>query len=871
MPYTPMMKQYIETKEKYKDCILFYRLGDFYEMFFDDAKTASNVLGLTLTGRDCGMESRAPMCGIPYHAADGYIQKLVENGFKVAVCEQLSEPGASKLVERDVIKVVTAGTVMDEKALDEKKNNYIVNIYGNVDSYSIAYLDITNGEFCCKDGKGFDEKYLTDFLVKLSPAEIICNEFTYLKFKNFSVYKYDILPKPNMLQSYAYDYDFSYKTLLKQFNVGTLQAFPFYDKRLAIIACGALIEYINQTQKRTLPHINSVEYIFDKGYMQIDSNTYKNLEIVRTFRDNKKVGSLLWLIDNTNTNMGARLLNLWLSKPLFDIGKINIRLDAVEELTKNLVARQNLIDNLEDVCDIERIVAKISYGNVSPKDLIAIRNTLKILPKFKNVLNGTESHLLCEYNKSILEFNELKTLIENAIVDEPPYLTTSGGFIKKGYNKELDEINNVFKNSKNWLINYEAEEREKTGIKSLKVGFNKVFGFYIEVSKSYINLIPYNYSRKQTISGGERFITQELKEMETQILGAEDAAIKLEQKLFSDIIQVLLRNTVALQNCAKALSNIDVLISLSVTATKNKYVRPNINNDGIIDIKDGRHPVIEALQKEQFISNDTYLDVKDNKVMVLTGPNMAGKSTYMRQIALITLLSHIGSFVPAKSANISLTDQIFTRVGASDNLIFDQSTFMVEMVEVAHILLNCTNNSLIILDEVGRGTSTFDGLSIAWAIIEFITQTKCVKTLFATHFHELTELENNYKGINNYRITVKELNDGIVFLRKIVKGSANKSFGIEVAALAGLPKSIILRAKEILKMLETRDINKDQNILQNLQDETKKENKVNKNLEFENDMVKQIDGLDVSNITPVDAFKFLLILKEQIENFKDNS
>ncbi|MCL1901321.1 MAG: DNA mismatch repair protein MutS [Firmicutes bacterium] len=867
MPYTPMMKQYMETKEKYKDCILFYRLGDFYEMFFDDAKTASGVLGLTLTGRDCGMENRAPMCGIPYHAADGYIQKLVENGYKVAICEQLSEPFKTKLVDRDVIKVVTAGTVMDEKALDEKKNNYIVNIYGEQGLFSIAYLDITNGEFNCLDGKDFDEKYLTDFLVKLSPSEIICNEFAYLQFKNFAVFKYDILPKPSMFVNYAYDYDFSYKALLKQFNVSTLQAFSLFNKRFAIIACGALIEYINQTQKRALPHINSVEYIVDKSYMQIDGNTYKNLEIVKTFKDNKKVGSLLWLIDNTKTGMGARLLNLWLAKPLYDIDKINNRLDAVEELSQNLIARQNLIDILESVCDIERIVAKISYGNVSPKDLIAIKNTLQCLPKIKNILGGTTSHILIECNKSILEFADLAALIENAIIDEPPYLTSAGGFIKKGYNKELDEINSITHSSKTWLINYEAEEREKTGIKSLKVGFNKVFGFYIEVSKSYINLTPYNYSRKQTIAGGERFITQELKEMETKILGAEDAAIKLEQKLFSDIILVLLKNTVALQNCAKALSNIDVLISLSLTATKHKYIRPTINNDGIIDIKDGRHPVIEALSKEQFITNDTFLDTNDNKVMVLTGPNMAGKSTYMRQIALITLLSHIGSFVPARYANISLTDQIFTRVGASDNLIFDQSTFMVEMVEVAHILLNCTNNSLIILDEVGRGTSTFDGLSIAWSIIEFITKTKNVKTLFATHFHELTELEKNYQGINNYRITVKELNDEIVFLRKIVKGSANKSFGIEVAALAGLPKSIILRAKEILKMLETADINKTQSRLQDVTDEKIKENTI-KNIEFENDIIKQIDNLDANTITPVDAFKFLLILKEQLENSK---
>jgi len=867
MPYTPMMKQYIETKEKYKDCILFYRLGDFYEMFFDDAKTASSVLGLTLTGRDCGMEQRAPMCGIPYHAADGYIQKLIESGYKVAICEQLSEPSQSKLVERDVIKVVTAGTVMDEKALDEKKNNYIVNVYGESDNFSIAYLDITNGEFYCLDGKGFDEKYITDFLVKLSPSEIICNEFSQVKLKNFAVFKFDILPKPGVFSSYAYDYDFSYKILLKQFNVHTLQAFPIFEKRFAISACGALIEYINQTQKRKLPHINSVEYIVEKTYMQIDGNSFKNLEITKTLRDNKKVGSLLWLIDNTKTNMGARLLNLWLTKPLYNIEKINNRLDAVQELTQNASMRQNLIDSLENICDIERIVAKISYGNVSPKDFIALKNTLQHMPKLKNILNAAESFILTECNKNILEFSDLANLIDRAIVDEPPYLITSGGFIKKDYNKELDELNHITHSSKTWLVNYEAEEREKTGIKSLKVGFNKVFGFYIEVSKSYINLIPYNYTRKQTIAGGERYITQELKEMETKILTAEETAIKLEQKLFSELISVLLKNTVALQNCARALSNIDVLISLSLTATKYKYVRPNINNDGIIDIQDGRHPVIEALSKEQFIANDTYLDTKDNKVMVLTGPNMAGKSTYMRQIALITLLCHIGSFVPAKSANISLTDQIFTRVGASDNLIFDQSTFMVEMVEVAHILLNCTNNSLIILDEVGRGTSTFDGLSIAWAIIEYITKTKTVKTLFATHFHELTELEKNYKGINNYRITVKELNDGIVFLRKIVKGSANKSFGIEVANLAGLPKIIITRAKEILKMLETADINKNQTNLQSAVNKT--ENATNKNIEFNKGIIKQIDELDVSNITPVDAFKFLLLLKEQIENYKD--
>lgn len=875
MPLSPMMKQYLKTKENYKDCILLYRLGDFYEMFYDDAVKVSAMLGLALTGRDCGMDERAPMCGIPYHAVDNYLYKLINNGCKVAICEQLTEPGVAKLVERDVVKVITAGTVMDEKMLDENKNNYIVNIYGVNSGFGLAYADISTGDFNCLEYNKADyEKFLTDFLIKLNPSEIICNEAVCLLAKDYAAVKYEILPKFNSYYEWTYNYDSSLKSLLNQLNVLSLKAFECEDKKLAISAAGSLIEYIKETQKRALSHINSIKYVKDKSYMTIDSNSFKNLEIMKTNRDGKKTGSLLWLIDNTKTNMGARKLVSWLEKPLQSISEINDRLSSVEELNENFILRENLIKLLGRIFDLERLVARISYGNVSPKDLIAVKNTLLNLPLIKAELNNVKSQLLSCCNEDIFEFKEIAELLQKAIIEEPPYLLKNGGFIKPGFSEELDEIKNASKNGKQWLINFEAEEKEKTGIKNLKVGFNKIFGYYIEISKNNIANVPYNYTRKQTIAGGERYITQELKEMENKILGAEELSIKLEQKLFNDIINTLSKNIVSLQTTAKSIAAVDALLSLSVTAIKNKYCKPQITNDGIINIKDGRHPVVEALLKnDQFIANDTYLNCSDDRIMILTGPNMAGKSTYMRQIALITLLAHIGSFVPAREASISLTDRIFTRVGASDNLIFDQSTFMVEMVEVANILANCTNNSLIILDEVGRGTSTFDGLSIAWSIMEYISKNLKTKTLFATHFHELTELEGTLTGAKNYRITVKEFKDSIIFLRKIVRGGANKSFGIEVASLAGLPKQVISRAKEILAQLEQADINNSKNkaaqFFINL-DNNNAKNPSEPDLQtrLNSDIIESIENTDITVMTPVDAFKFLLLIKERLENNK---
>lgn len=858
MALSPMMQQYVLTKEQYKDAILMYRLGDFYEMFFEDAITASKALDLTLTGKDCGLEERAPMCGIPYHALDGYLQRLIEQGFKVAICEQITEPKKGvKLVEREVLRVVTPGTLIDSNLLDDKKNNYIMCAYYRNGVVGVSYTDISTGEIFLteEDMAGFN-----DVLVRVRPSEIICNLEMYELSNNLLATKLQIISSFSVKEDSSFNFDVNHKTLINQ--MGAKAIIGFSDKELAIISAGALINYLLETQKRSLNHINTCIYVNDTQYMALDSNTRRNLELTETIKDRKKRGSLLWLLDKTQTSMGARTLRSFVEQPLYDDKLINNRLNGVEELVKNIMIRDNLTNLLGNVYDIERLCGKVSYGNLTPKDCVALKNSLGVLPKIKEIITPLKSTIIKNIAKDIYDYSSIFTMLDSAIIENPPYLLKDGGYIKKGYSKELDDISNISTVGKSWLATLEATEKEETGIKNLKIGYNSVFGYFIEVPKGQIDLVPFRYQRKQTIANAERYITEELKEMENKILHAEEQKIALENKLFQEIRQTLLENVTAMQKTARQIAVLDALLSLATVACEKNYCKPTISKDtNQIEIINGRHPVVEALLKdEDFVPNDTLLDNADNRTMIITGPNMAGKSTYMRQVALITLMAHIGSFVPAQKANISLTDKIFTRVGASDDLAFGQSTFMVEMSEVSNILKQATNNSLIVLDEVGRGTSTFDGLSIAWSVMEYLSKTLKAKTLFATHYHELTDLEGILDGVKNYRINVKEFNDTIIFLRKIVRGGANKSFGIEVAKLAGLPKEVIVRAKEILHTLEENDINKNSSLTQiNDMSATIKKSKTAQ------EVVSILSDINVDNLTPLNAFDIILQLTDKLK------
>lgn len=858
MALSPMMQQYMVTKEQYKDAILLYRLGDFYEMFFEDAVVASKALDLTLTGRQCGLEERAPMCGIPYHAVDTYLAKLIEQGFKVAICEQITEPKKGvKLVERDVVRVITPGTLIDSNLLDDKKNNYILSGYYDNGIVGVAYTDISTGVIFLAHQ---DLSKFNDLLVRVRPSEIICNDKLAEVADTLIATKMQIIPHFQVRAFENFDYDDCHKTLTKQ--IDKKELIGLNDKEQTVISAGILINYLLETQKRSLSHINSVSYVNDSDFMALDSNTRRNLELTETIKDRKKRGSLLWLLDKTQTSMGSRMLRSYIEQPLYDEKLINQRLNGVEELVKNVVIRDALNRLLNSVYDIERLCGKVSYNNINPKDMIALKNSLSVLPQIKEKLSGFKSTILKNICKDIYDYSSIFNLLDSAIVETPPYVLKDGGFIKQGFNSELDEIIDISKNGKSWIAALEAKEKEQTGIKNLKIGFNNVFGYYIEVSKTQVGLVPYNYQRKQTIANGERFITEELKEMENKILNAEDQRIALEIKLFNEIREVLLENVTAMQKTSRQIAVLDSLLSLATVACERNYCKPQVSQAiNSIEIVNGRHPVVEALIKnDDFVPNDTYLDNNDARTMIITGPNMAGKSTYMRQVALITLMAHIGSFVPAQKANISLTDKIFTRVGASDDLAFGQSTFMVEMSEVSNILKQATNNSLIVLDEVGRGTSTFDGLSIAWSVMEYLSKTLKAKTLFATHYHELTELEGILEGVKNYRINVKEFNDSIIFLRKIVRGGANKSFGIEVAKLAGLPEDVITRAKNILHTLEENEINKNSSLT-----------KLSENAES---IKYQKSALEVANIlrdvnvetlTPLNAFDLLIQLNNKVK------
>lgn len=850
MSLSPMMRHYLEVKEKYKDCIVFYRLGDFYEMFFEDAQEVSQLLDLTLTGRDCGLEERAPMCGIPYHAADTYIAKLVGLGKKVAICEQLTEPGPGRaMVERDVIRVVSAGTLIEDSLLDEKTNNYIACAFAEGDVYALAWADITTGEFNAAEFSG--EKKLgesLEMLAKLSPAEVICNDGYLLASKGQNLLR--SLPSFSCYVPWAFSLRHAEKNLLEQLGCKTLAPFGIADRPAVISACGALIEYLRETQKHALRIIDNVRFAKGGETMMLDGAAIRNLELVRTIGDGKRRGSLLWLLDKTQTAMGARMMTRLILNPLQNKEEIEERLRAVSELYEGTVVRLGIADTLKGIRDIERIAGKISNNNLTPRDCENLGASLALLPNLRFQLSGFTSAEIGRIVRGLGDFSAMAELLRSAFIENPPVNIKEGGYIRKGYSRELDELRDIRDNGARMIAEMEAEEREKTGIKNLKIKYNRVFGYTIEVTNSFLSKVPYSYQRRQTLAGAERYVTDELKAVEEKILTSSERSLRLEEELFGKIRETLADNIGGLKKLAGAIATLDCYVSFATVAKENGYCRPEIaDRGGLLCITEGRHPVVEALSKERFVPNDTRLD-DETHTMVITGPNMAGKSTYMRQTALIVLMAHIGSFVPAKSAQIPVTDQIFTRVGASDNLIFDQSTFMVEMTEVASILLNATKDSLLILDEVGRGTSTFDGLSIAWSVLEYLSQNIRAKTLFATHYHELTELEGKIEGVKNYKVTVRETAAGIVFLRKIVRGGANKSFGIEVARLAGIPSAVTDRARQILKKLEKNDI------ARGAAEDAPAEN-------VQSEAERILSEIDMNNVTPIQAFNLLSDLVEK--------
>ena len=876
---TPMMKQYMQTKEEYKDCILFYRLGDFYEMFFDDALTASKELEITLTGKNCGLEERAPMCGIPYHAVDSYLNRLVSKGYKVAICEQVEDPKTAKgIVKREVIRVVTPGTNLDTQGLDETKNNYIMCIVYMADRYGISVADVTTGEYLVTELDS--QTKLMDELYKFMPSEIVCNEAFYMSGLDLDDLKNRLHMAIYSLEAWYFDDTLCRETLQEHFKVASLEGIGLSDYECGMIASGALLKYLEETQKNSLSHMSRLTRYATGNYMVLDSATRRNLELVETLREKQKRGSLLWVLDKTKTAMGARTLRKYVEQPLIDKKSIVKRLDAVAELKDNAICREEIREYLNPVYDLERLVGKITYQSANPRDLIAFQSSLSMLPSVKCILKDMESDLLKEIYEELDPLEELCDLVGRAIQEEPPLAMKEGGIIKDGYNEEVDRLRKAKSEGKNWLADLETREREKTGIKNLRIRYNKVFGYYLEVTNSFKDLVPDYYTRKQTLANAERYIIPELKELEDTILGAEDKLCALEYELYCEVRNTIAAELTRIQRTAKAVAKLDVIASLALVAERNNYVRPKINEKGVIDIRDGRHPVVEKMiPNDMFIANDTYLDDKKQRISVITGPNMAGKSTYMRQTALIVLMAQLGSFVPASSANIGLVDRIFTRVGASDDLASGQSTFMVEMNEVANILRNATSKSLLILDEIGRGTSTFDGLSIAWAVVEYISNSKLLgaKTLFATHYHELTELEGKISNVNNYCIAVKEKGDDIVFLRKIVKGGADKSYGIQVAKLAGVPDPVINRAKEIVEELVTADITGKVKDIAVQGSETKK--KTQKKLDEvdltqfslfdtvkDDDVLNELKELDISHMTPMDAMNKLYQLQNKLRN-----
>ena len=877
---TPMMKQYMETKSQYQDCILFYRLGDFYEMFFEDALTASRELEITLTGKNCGQEEKAPMCGVPYHAVEGYLNRLVAKGYKVAICEQVEDPKTTKgIVKREVVRIVTPGTNLDTQALDETKNNYIMCIVYIADRYGVSVADISTGDYFVTEIP--DSAKLLDEIYRFSPSEIICNEAFYMSGVDMDGMKDRLGITIYSLESWYFDDEVCRKKLLEHFEVSSFAGLGLADYDCGIISAGALLQYLLETQKNSLSNLTHITPYAAGKFMMIDSSTRRNLELCETLREKQKRGSLLWVLDKTKTAMGARTLRKYVEQPLIDKTEIIRRLDAVQELKEQAISREEIREYLSPVYDLERLITKIAYGSANPRDLTAFRSSLEMLPALLYILQEMKAELLKDLAVDLDPLEDLCILVKKAIREDPPIAMKEGNIINDGYNEEVDKLRRAKSDGKDWLAKLENDEREKTGIKNLKIKYNKVFGYYLEVTNSYKEMVPEYYTRKQTLANAERYITPELKELEDMILGAEDKLYALEYELYSEVRDLIASQIERIQKTAKAVAALDAFASLALVAERNNYVRPKINEKGVIDIKEGRHPVVERMiPNEMFISNDTYLDDKKHRISIITGPNMAGKSTYLRQTALIALMAQIGSFVPAKSANIGLSDRIFTRVGASDDLASGQSTFMVEMTEVANILRNATSKSLLILDEIGRGTSTFDGLSIAWAVIEYISDSRLLgaKTLFATHYHELTELEGKIDNVNNYCIAVKEKGDDIVFLRKIVKGGADKSYGIQVAKLAGVPELVIGRAKEIVEELSDEDITARVSEIASKERVVKKKPKVKKYDDVDiaqmslfdtvkdDDVLEELKNLDVGNMTPIDALNTIYRLQNKLKN-----
>ncbi len=881
MALTPMMRQYIEIKEKYQDCILFFRLGDFYEMFFEDAKIASKELELVLTGRDCGLEEKAPMCGIPFHAANSYISRLVLKGYKVAIGEQVEDPSAAKgIVKRDVVKVITPGTYVDSTNA-EYKNTYISAVFLNENGYSISSSDISTGEFKVTSFQ-LDDSLLLDELSKINPKEILIDS----KFDSNKIQMITrIIPSLITIKDFSL-FSCSEEEMIAQFNNYSNADLDSNCK----VASSVLMKYIFETQKMTLSNINILDRYYIVNYMTIDSSSRRNLELTESLKEKNKKGSLIWVMDKSATSMGGRTLRKWIEEPLLIKKEIEYRLDSVEELVNNIYLNEDLREELKNIYDIERIVGKISNQNVNAKELLSLKTSLQKIPSLKKTLSNCSSSYLKFIYDNLDELSDIENLLDKGINEEAPITIKEGNIIKDNYNEEVDSLRIAKVNGKEWIASLENKEREFTGIKSLKVGYNKVFGYYIEISKANYNLIPEGrYIRKQTLSNAERFITQELKEMEDKILNAEENLTTLEYNLFIDIRNKVEKEINRLKETAKLIGILDCLSTLALIANENNYIKPEINEEGLIEIFDGRHPVVEkVIDNGEFVANDTLIDLLDNEILLITGPNMAGKSTYMRQVALISIMAQIGSFVPASKANISICDKVFTRIGASDDLAGGKSTFMVEMWEVSNILKNATTKSLVLLDEVGRGTSTYDGLSIAWSVIEHISKNLKCKTMFATHYHELTKLEGMLKGVKNYSVAVKELNDNIVFLRKIVEGGADQSYGIEVAKIAGIPENVIKRAKDILKDLENNSLNEsinsinstnveyDKNILEEATSneeiaitkiEKVKDNTENIQLSFstleKDNMLNNIANLDVLSMTPMDAMNELYkLIKE---------
>ncbi len=876
--FTPMMQHYLQTKKENPGCILFYRLGDFYEMFFDDAVLVSRELELTLTGKSCGMEERAPMCGIPYHALDNYLSRLVNKGYKVAICEQVEDPKEAKgMVKREVVRIVTPGTNIDNMALDETKNNYIMSIAFVDDKYGIAVADVTTADFLVTE---LDSKKLLDEIYKYNPSEIVCNEAFLVSGFPLDEIRERLHLVVSSLDAVYFDEKLSTDLLLKHFKTNSLESLGLREFEIGTIAAGALLKYLYEIQKSSLEHMTHIRPYINGNYMMLDHATRRNLELVETLREKQKRGSLLWVLDKTKTAMGARTLRSYIEQPLNDYDEIIRRHKAIEEINRQMITREELREYLNPIYDLERIMTKVIYQTANPRDLLAFKTSIAMLPPIKSLLADYRGDLLRQICEDLDPLEDLHALIDASISEDPPISVRDGDIIKDGYSEDIDHYRDAKTKGKQWLADLEIKEREKTGIKNLKVKYNKVFGYYLEVTNSYKDLVPDYFIRKQTLANAERYFTPELKELEDTILGAEDKLTTLEYEYFREIREHIASQIERIQKTAKAVANLDVFLSLAYVAETNHYCKHRMNKKGIIDIKSGRHPVVEKMiPNDMFIENDVYLDNQKHRVSIITGPNMAGKSTYMRQVALIVLMAQIGSFVPAKEANIGIVDRIFTRVGASDDLASGQSTFMVEMNEVANILRNATSHSLLILDEIGRGTSTFDGLSIAWAVVEYISDTKLLgaKTLFATHYHELTELEGKLDGVNNYCIAVKENGDDIVFLRKIIPGGADKSYGIQVAKLAGLPDTVIERAKQIVEELSTNDIVETaRNIAAQSGDSAAKKPEKLDEVDLgqmslfdtvkNDDIIKELEELDITNITPMEALNKLDELQSKVRN-----